>query len=121
MKHTYRFLFLLIWGVLISIESIMEFFHPTSTFELFRTHLVMIIMLIVGLMYILSFIIMNSEKRHVHRWKIFVLITLLLNICYYLLALIVLFINKSPPIPALITGFVIIIWLVRYGYIIMKQ
>jgi hypothetical protein len=124
MKHKLQYKFLPIWGALMSIGSIEQLIYPspTITINLFKSPILISIMLAVGLALILSFILLNKNVR---LGKTLSVVALSINICYYIMAMIFLLLNiathTGEMIFGLFIGIVMILVFIRYIYVIVKE
>jgi hypothetical protein len=112
---------LLIWGIATTIVAIVDLVAPDPTIFLFESSFSMVFMLVIGVLYIISFI---SIKIDMIAGKCLAFTALVLNIGYYIFALVVYISRRQPTIQGafgLIICFVITIWLFRCSYNIFKS
>ena len=124
MINKFKFKFLLIWGALIVIESIIQLIYPSPTIavNLFKSPVLMSVMLLIGFTLILSFILLNKNIR---LGKTLSVAALAVNICYDIMAMIFLLFSLSTytgeVIFGLCVGIVMILVFIRYIYVIVHE
>lgn len=114
---TRKYVFLLIWGLLIFVAGILSFFSPPSTISLFQSFYLLGLMSLTGVAFILSFFLINYKKAI---GKYIALVAFIIDLCYYVVGVIYLLSVKPFNTGFVFVSIAVLIFMARFArYIYM--